>query len=349
MPLTANVVAERALRIWLPTIRARSGADVFTIRLAEALRRAGHVPLLQWFDHRYEFMPHLLKRVQAPSGTDVVHAGSWQGFAFKRKNIPLVVTEHHYVLDPAFRPYKSHSQHIYHSLLIDRYIRESFKVADAIATVSAFTARVLKSQLNLKAAKVIPLWADYGVFSPASNFLGLREQDKFCLLFVGNASKRKGADLIQPLSRMLGRDFEIRCTSGLRAHADERSSMHSNIVSLGRLSVDQLVKEYQNCSAVLVPSRYEGFGYAALEGMACGKPIIGFRCGAVDEVVAHGETGFLCNIDDLDALASFCKQLQADRELVEKLGAAARKRVIMHYSEQVGVNAYLDLYKSLLS
>jgi hypothetical protein len=55
-----------ALRIWLPAIRAESGADIFIMRLAQALRRAGHEPLVQWFDHRYELMPELMRFHRKP-------------------------------------------------------------------------------------------------------------------------------------------------------------------------------------------------------------------------------------------------------------------------------------------
>jgi glycosyltransferase involved in cell wall biosynthesis len=345
MAMMVRSANSKSLRIWLPALRAGSGADVFTIRMADALRRAGHEPLLQWFDHRYELMPQLLKKVQAPPSIDIVHAGSWQAFAFKRANIPLVVTEHHYVLDPAFRPFKSRTQHLYHRTLISRYMQRSFAVADAVVTDSIFTANVLSDLIGQRAAQVIPLWADYDLFSPRaeSSFQELR--NKFHLLFVGNASERKGVDIIPLLAKRLGDGFEIRCTAGLRASSQVEDQ--SNITLLGRLSLDDLISEYRSCDAVLVPSRYEGFGYAALEAMACGKPVVGFRCGAVDEVVVEGETGLLCDIDDLDTLTAQCRQLASDQSLVRQFGAAGRERAVTCFSEKVGVEAYVDLYMSL--
>ena len=50
-------MSTRPLRIWLPSLRAGSGVDVFATRLAEGLARAGHEPLLQWFEHGYELKP----------------------------------------------------------------------------------------------------------------------------------------------------------------------------------------------------------------------------------------------------------------------------------------------------
>jgi glycosyltransferase involved in cell wall biosynthesis len=337
----------KRMRIWLPTIQAGSGADVFTQRLADAISDAGHTPILQWFDHRYELTPYRLKKIVAPSNIDIVHAGSWQGFAFKRRDIPLVITEHHYVLDPAFRPFKSLAQHLYHRGLINRYMRLSFSAADAITTDSVFTAEVLSSVVGISGSKVIPLWADYNVFVPRTDSVVTREDSSFRLLFVGNASVRKGADVIQGLARRLGDGFEIRCTAGLRAGRSNASC--SNVFPLGRLSLDALIHEYQHCDAVLVPSRYEGFGYSALEGMACGKPVVGFRCGAVDEVVMDGETGLLSDIDDMDTLEANCRTLANDRPFTQALGAAGRSRALSTFSEHAGIDAYLSLYGELVS
>ena len=331
--------------MWLPAIRAGSGADVFTLRLAEALRRAGHVPLLQWFDHRYELLPDLLKKVPAPTAIDVVQANSWQGFAFKREGTPLVVTEHHYVLDPAFRQFKSIAQHLYHRGLIDGYMRRTFAVADAVVVDSVFTAKVLRDQAKLTVSRTIPLWADYDLFSPISQQPAGCETEVFRLLFVGNASKRKGADVIPLLAERLGTRFEIRCTAGLRAGGDVNDL--ENVIPLGRLSVQDLVREYRYCDAVLVPSRYEGFGYAALEAMACAKPVIGFRCGAVEEVVVDRETGLLFDIDDIDVMVDGCRTLASNRPLVRKLGAAGRERAVTHFSEKAGMDAYVELYMSI--
>lgn len=329
--------------VWFPAVRAGSGADVFTLRLADALCRRGLSATITWFPHWSELAPDLLRTAHPPAGTDVIHANSAYAFAFRRKGIPLVATEHHYLLDPAYRPYKSMAQHIYHRALIGPYLRRSYALADAITTDSRFTADVLVQVAGVKASRTIPLWVDYEKFSPAS--CAPSPHKKFRLLFVGNASRRKGADVIPLLARRLGPDFEIRCTSGLRA--DRHEDKGDNVTLLGRLTEDQLIQEYRACDAVLVPSRYEGFGYTALEAMACGKPVVGFRCGAVDEVVVEGETGLLCNIDDLDALEQNCRRLAGDAAAAHAFGHAGRARATTVFTEARAINDYLDLYQSL--
>ena len=138
----------KALRVWLPVIRAGSGADVFTLRLCEGLRKAGHEPLLQWFDHRYELMPWKLKNVRAPANIDLVHAGSWQGFAFKRPGVPLVVTEHQYISHPDFLPYRSLPQALYHRFFCSRWAARSYAAADAVVTVSNYCAGAMRAEIT---------------------------------------------------------------------------------------------------------------------------------------------------------------------------------------------------------
>src|SRR3546814_9159329 len=74
----------------------------------------------------------------------------------------------------------------------------------------------------------------------------------------------------------LGSGFEIRYAGG-------RSKLISplpNVIELGRISDAQLIREYQACDAVVSLSRYEGFGYTALEAIACGKAFLGFHTSA---------------------------------------------------------------------
>lgn len=345
--MTGTPEKSEKLRVWLPAIRAGSGADVFTTRLATALVRRGVDAVITWFPHWSEMAPDMLRLARPPAGTDIVHANSAYAFAFKQKGIPLVATEHHYTLDPAYRPYKSSAQDIYHRMLIRPYLRRSYSAADAITTDSLFTARVLAERAGVCATRTIPLWADYDEFSPARGPLVEREYRNFRLLFVGNASRRKGADVIPLLARRLGPGFEIRCTAGLRQQMQDEPV--GNVRMLGRLTLQQLVQEYRDCDAVLVPSRYEGFGYSALEAMACGKPVVGFRCGAIEEVVAEEETGLLCNIDDIDTLKMNCRRLAEDCGMANELGIAGRLRATSVFAESKAVDSYMNLYESLLA
>jgi glycosyltransferase involved in cell wall biosynthesis len=69
----------------------------------------------------------------------------------------------------------------------------------------------------------------------------------------------------------------------------------------GRISDDELVRLYRGAAAYVDASLFEGFGYQALEAMACGAPFVGSSATSIPEVV--GDAGLLCNPRDAEALA----------------------------------------------
>lgn len=334
------------MKIWYPVIRGGSGTDVFTRRLAAAMEKNGYKTQITWFDSKYEYFPALLRNVAPPEGTALIHANTWNGFAFKRPGIPLVVTEHQGVFGANYRPYRSRAQQAYHEQLIRRYVLASCKVATQVTTVSQFSATGMAATLGISDSRVICNWIDTGVFAPASP-LATRIDLPFKLLFVGNFTYLKGSDMLTQIMVALGERFQLSFTSGLKDQPV--SSMPANMVNLGRLGSDEeLVRAYQNCDALLFPSRFEGFGYAALEAMACGKPVIATSTAALPEVVQDGATGILCNMGDVSAFIEACQYLQANPEVAKKYGLTGRRRAVLRFSEEIILPRYAELYDSLV-
>ena len=332
------------MKIWFPTIRAGSGSDVYVSSLAAALRTKGISAEISWFDRWFEFFPFLLHNKRPPAGTDIIHANSWNAFAFKRNNIPLVVTEHHCVLDPALQVHKSLYQSIYHKNIIKHYEQAAFRRAQKIISVSKYTANSLQKTFGLPNVEVIYNWVDTERFAPANAYES--NSEKFRLLFVGNQSVRKGWDTIIRIMQVLGDEFQLTATTGLGER--NRTGNSTNISRLGRLNNDDLVKAYQDCDALLFPSKYEGLGYAALEAMSCGKPVIASDNSALPEVVTDGTTGFLCPPDDIDCFVSACRKLRVDETLKHELGENAREQVLNYFSEEDLIQKYISVYEKLL-
>jgi len=331
------------MHVWMPTIRGYSGSDVFVERLAAGLRSRGVIVTVDWFDRRYEFMPSVLASRRAPAGVDLIHASSLNGFAFRGHGLPLIVTEHHFVLDPAYRRYKSPLQHLYHRLVTGRASVRSMRVADALVVHSRFVAATVRAAGSRVEPIVAPLWVDLERFTPGPS--RTRADGPMRLLFVGNTSRRKGFDVVVELARRLGDTVSISCTGGLRGR--DGGGLPGNIRFLGRLSEDGLVAAYRDNDVALVPSRYEGFGYAALEGMACGKPVLGFACGSVEEIVEDGRSGFLYPVDDVDSLERGARELALAPALRIEMGLAGRADAERRFSPDIGIDAYFGAYRDV--
>lgn len=75
------------------------------------------------------------------------------------------------------------------------------------------------------------------------------------------------------------------------------------------------------------PSRYEGFGLAAAEAGACGRPVVATRVSSLPEVVLDGQTGLLVPPGDAAALAAAILKLLGDPGLRHRLGTAAAAHI----------------------
>jgi glycosyltransferase involved in cell wall biosynthesis len=77
---------------------------------------------------------------------------------------------------------------------------------------------------------------------------------------------------------------------------------------------------------VVLPSLAESFGFAALEAMSLGRPVVASRAGGLPEVVRDGDTGLLVDVGDAAGLARAMVALLRDPERAAALGAAGRER-----------------------
>lgn len=333
------------IKAWLPAIRAGSGTDVYTRRLAAALERHGITAVITWFPLSHELLPALLRHAQPPSGTDIIIANSWNAFAFKRIGLPLVVIVHHCVFDPELRKHKSASQYLYHRFLAESREVRSLHAADAVVAVSQYVAHHLHEKLGMDSASVIHNWVDTELYEPQHQ---KDHGDKpFRLLFVGKPTRLKGGDLLAPIMRGLGADFELWFTANSRDC--KKMNLPSNMIPIGRLAEQEMIRAYQECDAVLLPSRAEGFGYAALEGMACGKPVIASNNTAFPEIITDGVTGILCETGDVGAYSKACRLLADNPALSSTMGIAGRQRAIEQLSESLALTLYIGLIDRLVA
>ena len=329
--------------IWLPYIAAGTGADVSTVALADGLRARGHRVTVQAFPHAFELAPWLLRTARPPRGCNVTITNTWNGFAFKRPGIPMVTVERLFVLDPALAPYKSRAQRLYHEQVIRRFVLASARQAEAVVAVSEYTANAFAERLGVARPAVIMNAVDTDFFTPEPNARRAAPRRPYRLLYVGTLSRRKGADLLAPILRRLGPDFQLRHTGSATARVlgrDLPDTMHA----LGRLNLEEVRSEYRNADLLLFPSRGEGLARCVMEALACGTPVVAANISSMPEAV-DAQVGRLCPPDDVPSFVEAITALVANETRWRQHANAARQRA----EQRFGLNRLLDEFEALLA
>ena len=153
--------------------------------------------------------------------------------------------------------------------------------------------------------------------------------------FVGRLDERKGVPLLmEAWTKLVARApaprpvLRIAGTGPLRGalRAWQQALPHPGSVELLGW-VEDTPALHRTCDLLVCPSRYEGFGLAAAEAMACGRPVVATRASSLPEIVEDGVTGWLTPPGDADALQEALGALLADRNAREHMGLAAVDRV----------------------
>jgi N-acetyl-alpha-D-glucosaminyl L-malate synthase BshA len=97
----------------------------------------------------------------------------------------------------------------------------------------------------------------------------------------------------------------------------------------------------------LMPSEQESFGLAALEAMAAGVPVISTNAGGLPEVNFHGETGYLTEVGDFEAMAKFAIQMFKDTKITKQLKDNALIQAQKFDIHNI-LPDYLSVYESVL-
>lgn len=149
--------------------------------------------------------------------------------------------------------------------------------------------------------------------------------------YLGRLKKYKRVDLILQAFSRLGRDDAVLEIAGAGDYRGEleriaRSlDLGGRVRFLGRISESEKLALLRRSWALAFTSPKEGWGITNLEAAACCTPVVASDSPGIRESVRHGVTGFLAPHGDVEALATYMRQVAADRSLVETLGSAARE------------------------
>jgi glycosyltransferase involved in cell wall biosynthesis len=115
--------------------------------------------------------------------------------------------------------------------------------------------------------------------------------------------------------------------------------------SLGAVPHAEVERLLERCTLLVAPCEREGFGLAAAEAMAFGRPVVAAAGGGLLELVDDGETGLLVQPRDAPALRAAVLRLLGDEKLRTRLGAAARRRARERLSWDAVIAQTLEVYE----
>jgi D-inositol-3-phosphate glycosyltransferase len=139
-------------------------------------------------------------------------------------------------------------------------------------------------------------------------------------------------------STLLSRDRDLVAALDLAPHIDVREA----------LAPDELVRAYQGAALFVLSSREEGLGMVILEAMACGVPVVATRCGGPEGVIEHGRSGYLVDIDDVDAMAGAIRRLLEEPARRAAMGRLAREQAVERFSLDAVGRRFVELYDRVL-
>ncbi|HSR20550.1 MAG TPA: glycosyltransferase family 4 protein [Anaerolineales bacterium] len=230
---------------------------------------------------------------------------------------------------PGFRPYDFW---LYHRLAIP-FLRIVWHGAEQVVANSEglrSLARGFDANVNVA---VIPNGVDPKPFRNSD-----RSWSDPRILSVGRIVHQKGLDLalsaLGPL-RDLPWEWKIAGDGPQLKPLQQRAlreGLAARVHWIGWKSSQALIREYQEASLFLFPSRHEGMPNAVLEAMASGLPVIATRIAGNEELVVPGETGLLVPPGDAQALQDALRSLLQDGTARERMGRAGQARVSHAYS-----------------
>ena len=253
-------------------------------------------------------------------------------------NRPCVLTVHDLIFE-RFPEHHTLTNRLFLRLGMPLFVR----AATQIIAVSHHTARDLMQLYGAPQSKISVVYEGVDAsFRPTpplqlSSLEGAPDAVRPYLLMVGTLEPRKNHRLaLAALAQLKAQGYphQLIVAGGqgwlftpILAEV-ERLGLTEDVHFIGYVPDSQLPALYSGAAAFLLPSLYEGFGFPALEAMACGAPVVSSNAGSLPELVA--DAALLTPVDDLDALVAALLRLFAEPGLAQELrtrGFAPRQTV----------------------
>ncbi len=313
-----------------------------------------------------------LEMAAGVAGADVLHAHTWYaamaGHLGKLLHgVPLVMTAHS--LEP-HRPWKA--EQLGGGYRISTWAeRTAYENADAVVAVSRqMAADVVEAYPAVDPERVHVIYngIDTDFYRPdhdrtVLDRLGV-DPDRPYLAFVGRITRQKGVPHLLRAGLHLDPSIQLVLLAGAAdtpeleaetdaAVADLRAARDGIFVESTMLPREEVRQVLTGAAVFCCPSVYEPLGIVNLEAMACETAVVASRIGGIPEVVRHGETGLLVDLDPADpqgferALAAAVDEVALDPARAAAMGRAGRERAVTEFAWAAIAEQTVALYESV--
>ncbi|MFI5841296.1 GT4 family glycosyltransferase PelF [Catenuloplanes sp. NPDC051500] len=306
---------------------------------------------------------HMMRPLSAPPvKADIVHSSmnglaTLVGMASKwAYGTPIVMSEHGIYLRERYIAYLHDGAPHAVRVLVLSFFRSlagaAYLISDVLAPHSAYNRRW---QLH-NGADPDRMWTMYNGVEPDEFPAATGEPELPTISFMGRVDPLKDLHTLIRAFALVRKEIpnaRLRIFGGTPvANRIYHQSCQELIDELGLTDcatlegrVGNAVEAYHAGNIVALTSISEGFPYTVVEAMACGRPTVCTNVGGVSEAVE--ETGIVVAPRDFAAVAEACIALLQDKERRLRLGAAARARVLEHFTLRRSLEAYRNVYEGL--
>jgi glycosyltransferase involved in cell wall biosynthesis len=286
-------------------------------------------PLLwkYWYDVK---IPAVLKKYKADVFVSI------DGLCSLTTKIPQCLVMH----DIAFLHYPLHIKRS-HLLFFKRYVPMFLKKAKTVSTVSEFSKKDILQHYKIDSAKIgVVYGAAKDIFKPISLDVAEATKKKYSngteyFLYIGAIHPRKNLqNLLKAFSifkKRLRSNMKLLLVGRLAWKYDsfiqnlKRYKFREDVVLLGYLNEEELVKITASAYALVYPSLLEGFGIPILEAMKCNVPVITSSASSMEEIAKDAALyADPKNFEDIaEKMMLMYKDENLRKELIEKGTQAA--------------------------
>jgi glycosyltransferase involved in cell wall biosynthesis len=155
--------------------------------------------------------------------------------------------------------------------------------------------------------------------------------------------------------RIIGRPAEHNVVTREVDALIRELNLDDHVTQVGRVEYSRLTEEYHNADIFALSSvtgmldgDKEGIPTVLLEAQATGLPVVSTKHAGIPEAVLDGQSGYLTNERDIDALAEKLCVLLGDRHLRERMGIAGREHIEKEFNIVTQVQKLERIYDRLV-